>query len=121
MTVTIAATNGAGTATPETILSPYALTYESRNVILDLVGGGVAVAISSTRLRSGTIEFLFIDEPAARAAAELHTVASSFTVADTLNPAAGMLYVVSGTVDLRLDEASLTAWILSVGYQEIEP
>lgn len=121
MSVTISATNGSGSTSPLTVLSPYAIAYEGRNLVMDLLGGGIAIALVAPRPSSGTLEFLYASETEARAGATLHRQESSFVLTDSDSPAVGIEYVLSGAVRLRLDEESLLAWILSVDYQEVEP
>ena len=120
MSATISATNGAGSSVATTTLSPYEFAYTGRNVILDLLDGGIAVALVTPRPSSGTLEFLYPDEDSARAAAVLHREESTFVLADDDRPAVGLEYVVDGDVRLRLDEDTLTQWVLSVDYQEVD-
>jgi hypothetical protein len=120
MTATVEATNGAGTTAPLSTLSPYEATHTGRNVILDLLGGGLVVALIAPRPRSGTIEYLYgLDEAAARAGTALHREESTFILTDEDRPDIGMEYVVSGDVRLRLDEETQDVWILAVDYQEV--
>ncbi len=120
MTATITATNGNGSTVAIATLSPYEVTNESRNVILDLLGGGIAVALVTPRPSSGTLEFLYgTDEAAARAGLLLHQSESTFLLDDTDRPDIAIEYVLSGSVRLRLDAETQTVWVLSVDYQEV--
>jgi hypothetical protein len=121
MSATIAATNGSGSTTPLTVLSPFESRRESRNVVHDLTGGGIAVSLVTPRPRSGTMELLYPDEAAAYAAEALHTGDTSFTLTETDRPHLSMTYVVSGGVAVRLDEDTLELFILAVDYQEVAP
>jgi hypothetical protein len=118
MTATISAVTGAGTTSPTTVLSPYEATNRSRNVIHDLIGGGIAVSIVAPNPRSGVLELLYPTEAEAEAARQLHLLETGFTLTDTETPSIGMTYVVDGEVSIRLDEDTLTQWILAVGFQE---
>ena len=121
MSATISATNGAGTTSPVSVLSPWAAQWTSRNVIHDLIGGGIAVALVAPRPRSGQMELLYQTEAEAFAGANLHREETSFALAETDTPHVSMTYVVDGTVDVRLDEDTLVLWIVTVGYQEVAP
>lgn len=119
MATTISANNGAGTSSPLTALSPYASTRTGRNVIHDLIGGDIAVSLVSPRPRSGTIEYLFDNEQDAFDCLTLHGEETSFTLTADLSTVS-MTYVVDGSgVTIRLDEQSLRAWIVAVGYQAV--
>lgn len=115
---TITRVSDSATSSPDLVLG-YATTRRSRNVIHDLIGGGIAVTLVATAPRSGTLELFYIDEAAAWAALELHTLADTFTLADTDRPDVGMTYVLSGDVGLSLDEQTRDHWVVTVDYQEV--
>ena len=119
MSVTIAANNGAGSVSPLTILSPYEASWLSRNVVHDLIGGGIAVSVVPANPRSGSYEALFDTEAEAWACAELHKAATTFTLTDTDTPRIDMTYVVTGDVRIALDVATLTVWTVTIGYQRV--
>ncbi|WP_457100312.1 hypothetical protein [Microbacterium sp. P5_E9] len=121
MTATITATNGAGTTSPLTVLSPYETLWTSRNIIHDLVGGDIAVSLVAPRPRSGVLELLYPDEPSAFQCAALHEARSAFTLVETDRPSVSMTYVVDGDVTLRLDEDTLELFIVSIGFQAVNP
>lgn len=121
MSVTISAGDGSGSTTPLTILSPYETTWSSRNVVHDLIGGGIAVSLVTPRPRSGELELLYETETDAFNAAALHRAETTFTLTDDGTPHVGMSYVVDGEIAVRLDEDTLVAWIVRIGYQEIIP
>jgi hypothetical protein len=121
MTATISAGNGAGSTTPTTVLSPWATSWQSRNIIHDLIGGGIAVSLVAPRPRSGTMELLYQTEALAFAAATLHQEETTFTLIDDQTTNVSMTYVVAGEVSVRLDEETLKAWVVTVGYQGVTP
>lgn len=121
MSATISAGNGAGTTSPLTILSPWETAWRSRNVIHDLVGGGIAVSLVTPRPRNGSMDLLYDTEAAAFAAAELHLQETTFTLTETDPASVSMTYVVDGDIRVRLDESSLLAWVVTVSYQEVIP
>jgi len=121
MTALITATSGIGSTTALLTLSPYEAEYESRNIVVDLLGGGIAVSLVTPRPSSGTFEFLYSTEDEARAGALLHMAESSFVLDDSDRPGVNIEYVVKdgGRVRLRLDPDTLVLWVLAVDYQEL--
>lgn len=121
MSATISAANGAGTTSPLTILSPWETSWRGRNVIHDLIGGGIAVSLVAPRPRAGEMVLLYDDETAAFAAAQLHRQETTFTLTETDPASVSMSYVVDGEIRVALDEQSVIAWLVTIGYQEITP
>lgn len=121
MSATITASNGAGSSTPTTVLSPYATGWVSRNVVHDLADGDIAVSLVMPRPRAGTLDLLYPDEASAFACAALHEEVSTFTLVETDRPNVSMTYVVDGAVSVRLDEGTLEQFLVSVDYQAINP
>lgn len=121
MTTTISASNGAGSSSPIAVLAEYSATRTSRNVLHNLIGGGIAVSLVAPNPRSGVIEYLFTDETAAWSCLDLHAVETTFVLTETSRPVVSMTYVVNGEASIRLDAATSTVWVVSVGFQEVEP
>lgn len=119
MSVSISAHNGAGTSNPITVLSPYATERQARSIVHDLIGGGIAVSLIEPRPRAGTIAYLFDNEDDAAACLALHAAPTSFTLTVSDSTSTGMEYVLQGVASLALDPQSITAWIVTVGYQQI--
>lgn len=119
MTATISAGDGSGTTSPITVLSPYAAAYASRNVIHDLIGGGIAVSLVQPRPRSGILSLLYGTEADAIAGAQLHRAETTFTLTEDEPASISMSYVIDGDVEVALDDETLTVWIVSVGFQEV--
>ena len=120
MTATISATNGSGTSVPKTVLSPYSTAWQSRNVVHDLIGGGIAVSLVAPRLRNGDLKLLYESEATAYACVTLHKNATSFTLTETTRPSVAMTYVVDGQIEILLDDP-MDRWIVTIGFQEIQP
>jgi hypothetical protein len=120
MTATITADNGAGTTTPHFVIAPYATDWQARNVVHDLVGGGIAVSLVPPRPRSGSLELLYLTEADAFACAALHKASTTFTLTETSRTHVSMTYATSGSVTVRLD-GNANTWIVTVGYQEVTP
>lgn len=121
MTATITASNGAGTTHPITVLSPYETARSSRNVIHDLIGGGIAVSLVGPRPRAGELALLYSTEADAHACVQLHGSETTFTLTETDRPTVSMSYVVDGDVTIALDEGTLDHWVVTIGYQEVTP
>lgn len=119
MSSLITRTSDSATTSPTLVLG-YETTRSGRNVVHDLINGDIAVTIVKPRPRSGTLELFYPDETEAWAAFALHSLADTYTLADTDRPGIGMLYVVQNA-SLALDDATRNRWVVSVEYQEIEP
>ncbi len=119
MTATITATATDETVNPDLILG-YITYRNSRNVVHDLLDGGIGVVFTAPRPRSGTLELLFEDETAAFEALALHEQESTFVLSSTERDVVDMTYVLGeGQLGLSLDDQTRTAWVLSVPYQEV--
>lgn len=108
-----------GTTSPQLVLG-YDTARAGRNIVHDLIGGGIAVALIKPRLRSGRLELLYPVEADAWACLALHGLETTFQLTDTDVPAIGMRYVLDGEIELRLDEQTQAVWIVTVPYQEVE-
>jgi hypothetical protein len=118
MSATITANNGAGSTTPHFITVPFETSWASRNVVHDLIGGGLAVSLVEPRPRAGQLELLYLSEAAAFAATSLHQQESTFTLVESDRVYFTMTYVVDGAVTVHLD-TDTHGWIVRVGYQEV--
>jgi hypothetical protein len=120
MTATITATNGAGTSTPLTVLSPYETSWETRNIVHPLIGGGLVVSLVAPFPRAGTFDALYDTEAGAFECAALHAHETSFTLTESDRPHVAMTYVLNGSgVAVRLDEDTLDLWVVTIGYQAV--
>lgn len=117
---TITANNGAGSTTPHFITLPYDTANQSRSVVHDLIGGGIAVSLVTPRPRTGELALLYTDEASANAARLLHLQGTTFTLAEGSTPTVNMTYVVSGDLRVGLGMDG-HGWIVTVGYQEVTP
>ena len=118
MSATITADNGGGTTVPHFIIVPYETGWESRSVVHDLIGGGIAVSVVAPRLRAGDMDLLYLTEADAFACAALHGIRTSFTLVESDRPHLNMTYVVDGSgIRVRLEDNANT-WIVTLSYQE---
>lgn len=116
-TTTISASVG-GVTYPRLVLG-YETSRESRNVVHDLIGGGIAVALVAPRPRSGDLRLFYPEEVDAWGALELHSLEAVFTLTEASRPAVGMTYVVNGSVSLALDDNTRKNWVVTIPYQEV--
>lgn len=118
---TITVQDGTGDTTVPDLVVGYETTREARTLIHDTLDGGIAVSLIPPRPRSGTLRLFYRSETAAKAAMDLHGRETSFGLESTERPTIDMSYVVTGSVRVALDEATLDRWTVDVGYQEIAP
>jgi hypothetical protein len=104
-----------------TILSPWETAWRGRNIVHDLIGGGIAVSLVRPRPRAGSMVLLYDTETDAFAAAALHLEETTFVLTESDPASVSMTYVVDGDLRVSLDESSLRAWLVTVGYQEVSP
>jgi len=108
-----------GSISPALVLG-YQARRESRNIVHDIIGGGIALTLIRPRPRSGTLELFFLTEDDAFAALTKHALETTFTLSDADRPSVGMTYALSGGIDIRLDQATRVRWVVAVDYQEVE-
>jgi hypothetical protein len=118
VTEQITANDGGGTTTPELILG-YQASRESRNVVHDLIGGGIAITLVEPRPRSGVLRLFYQVEADAFAALALHTRETTFFLSSDDRPHINMTYVLDGAGDIELDEDTKDKWIVPIGFQEV--
>lgn len=119
MTTTITATSTEATTIPLLVLG-YQTAYEGRNIVHDMLGGGIAVALIAPRPRSGALELLYESEADAWAAVAMHRTETTFTLTDTDHDEIGMTYVLAGGVSAALEDQTRDLWIVTVSYQEVD-
>lgn len=116
---TIEAVDGSGISEPLTVLSQYVVDRWGRNVIHDLIGGGIAVALVPANPRRAQLRYLFDEQAAANDCLTLHAGVTAFTLTEPGDEYVSMAYVVAGAITLELDPDTLTAWIVTVDVQEV--
>jgi len=120
VTTTITAANGAGSTSPVSIID-YDAGNESRNIVHDLIGGGIAVALIAPRPRAGDMQLLYTAEADAWAAQALHRQETTFSLTDSVRTGIGMTYVLApgGNARVTYDKRN-EVWVVTVPYQEVE-
>ena len=117
----ITVNDGSGTSTSPALVLGYDTQRASQNIVHDIIGGGIAVSLIRPRPRAGTLELFYLTEAAAFAALDLHSIESTFSLADSDRPAVNMTYALDGSgVQVALDPETRNRWIVSVSYQEVE-
>lgn len=107
-----------GTTIPTLVLG-YETSMESRNIIHDLIDGGIAASLIAPRPRSGDLRLFYPAEADAWASFGLHSLKTTFTLTEASRPSIGMTYVVSGALRLELDDQTRDVWVVTVPYQEV--
>lgn len=110
--------DGSTTISPPAKLSA-ADAYESRNIVHELLGGGVAVTFGAEPLRTGTLAMYFADETSCAAAYLFFKNGYVFELTDVDKPSTNMYFVVAGAIERELQTDTRDAWILSVDVQEV--
>lgn len=108
-----------GSSTP-LLVDGWEESVETRNVVNNIVGGGVDITPYPADLRSGQYVAVFQDEEDAAALVQMHRQTARFTIQDTERPSIGMLYVANGTITRSLDDESREFWLVTIPYQEID-
>jgi hypothetical protein len=104
-----------------TLMTGYAVKRATRNVIHRVLGANApAVSLREGALRSGTIPLLFESEAIARAAVAMLASDAELTLTDTDRTAIGMTFVVSGDVELELEDETRNAWLVRFDFEETD-
>jgi hypothetical protein len=118
--VTTVLTDSTGVTTTPLLALGYETSRESANILHWILGRpDPDVTLRTAKLRRGTLRLLYADETSAARACQLHAAAEVWTLTDDDLPTANMRYVVQGTIDRKLDEATSLRWLVTIGYQEV--
>lgn len=113
--------SGATETTSPTLVDGYSSGRQSGNVVIPILGGGVAVVLRPALPRTGTLRLFYPAEADAADAAAMHALPGYFTLTSDERATIGMDYVVSGSVAVELDDQTRDAWVVSVDFQELSP
>lgn len=115
---TITATNGAGSTSPLAVTG-YATQRQSRNIIHDLLDGGIAVSFIPLRPRSGTLVTVYDSKAAAWDAYALYADSDTFTYVNADLPEVSMTFALDGRLSIEPDDEVPGVWYVDAGYQEV--
>jgi hypothetical protein len=110
--------NGSTTITPKAKLTAEE-SVDSRNLVHELLGGGVAITFGGAPLRAATLEMYFDSETESAEAFEFFKDGYVFELTDTDAPSTNMYFVVAGSIERSRDMDTDTAWLLTVDVQEV--
>jgi hypothetical protein len=113
--------DGTTTVTP-ILVDGYTSTRESGNVVHTIISSvSPEVTLRAARLRTGTLRLLFATQAEALVGEALHALPVVLVLADPDVSGINMSYVAHGNIEVSLDDATRTAWIVSVDFQEVTP
>jgi hypothetical protein len=96
-------------------------TFDSRNVVHELLSGGVAITFGGATLQTATLEMLFTSEAEAEDAfAQLNT-GHIFELVDSSKPSTSLYFVIAGEVSRQLQTDTSDLWTISADIQQVEP
>lgn len=96
-------------------------TIGSRNIIHELLGGGVAVTFGGDTLTTSTLEMLFTSEAASLDAYNKLNTGHIFQLTDYSKTSTSMYFVVSGSITRTLEIESQDVWVITCDVQEVVP
>lgn len=97
------------------------LSVDSRNIIHELLGGGVAVTFGGTSLATSSLEMLFTTEAAALDAYNKLNTGHIFQLTDYSKTSTSMYFVVSGSITREYLTESADTWVVSCDIQQVVP
>lgn len=96
-------------------------SYQSRNIVHELLSGNVAVTFGGEPRRTGTLSFMFENGTDAYTAYLIMRDGYVFELNDFYDAGTSPLYfVVSGNIMRNWDESTADTWTLSVDFQEVQ-
>lgn len=117
MTTTI--TDGTTTITPDLVLG-WSSDSSTANISHKLaVSRSISVTLVGDGKRTGSMKLFFWTAADCAAARSFFSTASVFTLASGDITQIGMHFVRAGTMSDSLNDATLSGWTLTVGFQEV--
>jgi hypothetical protein len=113
-------TSDAGSFSPLLRLSA-SESIESRNIVHELIGGGVAVTFGGESLATSTLEMVFTSEASCLEAYEQLNEGHIFELTDYSKTSTSMFFVVAGAIQREFIVESNDTWTLTVDIQQVEP
>lgn len=96
-------------------------TINSRNVIHELLGGGIAVTFGGENQSSSTLEMLFTSEADSLDAYNKLNTGHIFQLTDYSKTTTSMYFVVSGSITREYLLNTDDTWRINVDIQEVTP
>lgn len=93
----------------------------SRNVIHELLGGGVAVSFGGDTLTTTTLEMLFTSEASCLDAYTKLNTGHIFQLTDYSKTSTSMYFVVAGSINREYLTDTDDTWQITVDVQEVTP
>ena len=111
-------TRGATVIDP-TLIQGYEASREVPTITHVLLAGGTRHSLRAGLPRTGTLALFFATYAAAWAAIGHLTITGPWVLTDTDVPAAGMVFIVAGTIRITLDPVTVRRWTIDLPYVEV--
>lgn len=121
MSTTITAQDGTGDDTTPGLVDGFNSTADPDTIVERLIGGGIAVTLNGGELQTGTLNLWYTSDDDAETARQLFRRRTSFALVSDERPTINMTFVRSGGIGRATRDSMNHVWVLTVGYQEIEP
>lgn len=96
-------------------------TISSRNIIHELLGGGVAVSFGGDAQATSTLDMLFTSEADSLEAYTQLNTGHIFELTDYTKTSTSMYFVVSGNLTRTFEVDSEDTWIITCNIQQVTP
>lgn len=96
-------------------------TIATRNVVHELLGGGVAVTFGGAAESTTTLEFVFKSESAALTAYNQLNTGHVFQITDTNKPTTSQYFTVAGNLTREYNVDTPDVWVITVDVQKVVP
>lgn len=96
-------------------------TIASRNIIHELLGGGVAVTFGGEAKSTTTLEMLFTSEASCLDAYTKLNTGRIFQLTDYSKTSTSLYFVVAGSLTRSYEIESSDTWIITCDIQEVQP
>ncbi len=97
------------------------LSIDSRNIVHELIGGGVAVTFGGSSQATSSLEMLFTSEASALDAYTKLNTGHIFQLTDYSKTSTSMYFVVSGSISREYLTDSADTWVVTCDIQEVTP
>jgi hypothetical protein len=94
---------------------------ETRNIVHDLLGGGVAITFGGRSLITSALEMVFTSEADSVDAFTQLNTGHIFELTDSSKPSTSIYFVISGSINRELQIDSTDTWVITADVQQVEP